>query len=92
MAKLFGTLRTLDEPWSNILSCHKTEGLIILSIVSDPVKAAETVLLLQEFVTIRTERRSTPTKLLPRPPKHKGVEVMGGFYGVNMDAWNLERV
>merc|ERR1711964_474582 len=41
------------------------------SSVSAPVKVAATVLLLLVSDTTRMERRSTPTRLLLRPPRHK---------------------
>jgi len=51
------------------------------TIVSDRVKDVVTVLLPQESATTRMERRSTPTRLLPRPLRLRGL-CMGWGEGV----------
>lgn len=80
MARLFGTLRTRDEALVEPLSLNHKQGPSIFRYrrannsltVSDPAKVAATAHHLLVFVTTRTERRSTQTKLPPRPLKHKG--------------------
>lgn len=72
-----------DEPWSNFRKSFESIRADNFLTVSAPSRVAATVLHHHVFASTRTERRSTLTRLVPRPPRLKwfGWDGVKGFCG-----------